>query len=144
MRLWSIHPKYLDRQGLLAVWREALLAQKVLAGQTKGYRYHPQLDRFRRHETPMKAIGVYLHHIVLESKRRNYHFDKSKIQSISLRIKQIKVTKGQLEFERKHLLTKLRLRDSAFYSALIKTQHLKLHPLFLSITGNIEPWEKHS
>jgi len=30
MRLWTIHPKYLDRQGLLALWREALLAQKVL------------------------------------------------------------------------------------------------------------------
>jgi len=30
MRLWSIHPKYLDRQGLLAVWRESLLAQSVL------------------------------------------------------------------------------------------------------------------
>jgi hypothetical protein len=34
MRLWSLHPKHLDRQGLLAVWREGLLAQEVLRGET--------------------------------------------------------------------------------------------------------------
>ena len=41
MRLWSLHPAHLDRQGLIACWREALLAQKVLAGLTTGYRSHP-------------------------------------------------------------------------------------------------------
>ncbi|MGP9584395.1 pyrimidine dimer DNA glycosylase/endonuclease V, partial [Micrococcaceae sp. AOP34-BR2-30] len=30
MRLWSLHPEVLDRQGLIAGWREALLAQAVL------------------------------------------------------------------------------------------------------------------
>ncbi len=50
MRLWSLHPKYLDRQGLLAVWREGLLAQKVLQGKTKGYKNHPQLKRFQQQE----------------------------------------------------------------------------------------------
>ncbi|MFZ2406304.1 MAG: pyrimidine dimer DNA glycosylase/endonuclease V [Methylobacter sp.] len=33
--------------GLLALWREALLAQKVLRGESRGYRHHPQLARFR-------------------------------------------------------------------------------------------------
>jgi Pyrimidine dimer DNA glycosylase len=47
MRIWSVHPRYLDRQGLTAGWREGLLAQKVLTGTTKGYRNHPQLRRFR-------------------------------------------------------------------------------------------------
>lgn len=47
MRIWSLHPQYLDRQGLTAGWREGLLAQKVLTGTTKGYRNHPQLRRFR-------------------------------------------------------------------------------------------------
>ncbi|HEU5178767.1 MAG TPA: pyrimidine dimer DNA glycosylase/endonuclease V, partial [Burkholderiales bacterium] len=32
MRLWSLHPKYLDARGLVALWREALLAQAVLRG----------------------------------------------------------------------------------------------------------------
>ena len=60
MRLWSLHPKYLDTKGLLALWREGLLAQKVLAGKTKGYKNHPQLDRFKAHGSPRKAIGRYL------------------------------------------------------------------------------------
>lgn len=37
MRLWSIHPRYLDTKGLVALWRETLLlAQAVLFGNTKG------------------------------------------------------------------------------------------------------------
>ena len=47
MRLWTLHPKYLDARGLVALWRESLLAQAVLAGRTRGYRSHPQLERFR-------------------------------------------------------------------------------------------------
>lgn len=46
VRLWSLHPRYLDTAGLTAGWREALLAQKVLTGVTRGYRHHPQLERF--------------------------------------------------------------------------------------------------
>ena len=41
MRLWTLHPQYLDPRGLVALWREALLAQKVLLGRTRGYRAHP-------------------------------------------------------------------------------------------------------
>ncbi|HKX52383.1 MAG TPA: pyrimidine dimer DNA glycosylase/endonuclease V [Nitrosospira sp.] len=37
MRLWTLHPRYLDTKGLVAAWREALLAQKVLSGLTSGY-----------------------------------------------------------------------------------------------------------
>ena len=54
MRLWSIHPKYLDTKGLLAVWREALLAKKVLENKTKGYKNHPQLERFKQQNDPLK------------------------------------------------------------------------------------------
>lgn len=46
MRIWSVHPSLLDAKGLVACWRETLLAQKVLQGLTKGYKNHPQLDRF--------------------------------------------------------------------------------------------------
>ena len=57
MRLWSVHPLHLDRQGLTACWREALLAQAVLAGRTRGYRAHPQLERFREVlETHRKSL----------------------------------------------------------------------------------------
>src|SRR5665213_874155 len=56
MRLWTLHPRYLDAQGLVAAWREALLAQKVLEGATRGYTRHPQLIRFQSHPKPLEAI----------------------------------------------------------------------------------------
>jgi len=46
MRIWSLHPKYLDTKGLVALWRDALLARHVLQGKTTGYKNHPQLNRF--------------------------------------------------------------------------------------------------
>ena len=58
--LWSLQPGLLDRMGLLALWREGLLAQKVLLGQTTGYRFHPQLKRFQGSKNPVGAINTYL------------------------------------------------------------------------------------
>ena len=70
MRLWSLHPKLLDRMGLLALWREGLLAQKVLLGQTAGYRFHPQLKRFQANKNPVGAISTYLWGVVDEARER--------------------------------------------------------------------------
>lgn len=98
MRLWSIHPKYLDKIGLLALWREGLLAQKVLRGETKGYVNHPQLLRFKNHSNPLKTIASYLLQVWKESSKRGYNFNKGKIGKIG-KIRKIKVTKGQLECE---------------------------------------------
>ena len=60
MRLWTLHPRYLDPQGLVALWREALLARAVLRGEIRGYRHHPQLDRFRAQAAPVSALNAYL------------------------------------------------------------------------------------
>ena len=60
MRLWSIHPKYLDSKGLVAVWREGLLARSVLDGKTKGYKNHPQLIRFKNQKEPLLFLDTYL------------------------------------------------------------------------------------
>ena len=79
MRLWSLHPSLLDGKGLVALWREGLLAQQVLSGLTKGYRHHPQLARFRSCSDPVAAIAAYLHEVHRESVRRGYCFDASKI-----------------------------------------------------------------
>ena len=84
MRLWSLSPKYLDRQGLLAVWRESLLAKKVLAGKTKGYRNHSQLIRFRNSKKALEYIDAYLLGLYLESIDRAYNFDKTKIKNYDL------------------------------------------------------------
>ena len=101
MRLWTIHPKYLDRQGLVALWREGLLAQEVLRGNTKGYKNHPQLERFKNHPDQLQAIAYFLYEVLIESKRRNYHFDESKISLVNFP-KKIKTTTGQLNFEFNH------------------------------------------
>src|SRR5277367_3724614 len=84
MRLWTIHPQYLDPQGLVALWREALLARAVLRGQTRGYRHHPQLERFRAHASPRRAISAYLAAIHSEATERGYTFDKGKIVDVKV------------------------------------------------------------
>ena len=83
MRLWTLHPEYLDAKGLVALWREALLAQKVLQGGTKGYKHHPQLLRFSETKNPPAALASYLKAVHEESVRRGYKFDVSKIGAIA-------------------------------------------------------------
>jgi hypothetical protein len=139
MRLWSLHPSLLDRAGLVALWREGLLAQKVLQGQTKGYRFHPQLERFRAAGNPVAAIGAYLWAVADEAGLRGYRFDATKIAARRRTIS-IPVTKGQLEFEREHLRRKLKVRDRARLLMLNKAK-LKPHPILHVVAGGIEPWE---
>jgi hypothetical protein len=139
MRLWSVHPSALDSKGLVALWREGLLAQKVLLGQTKGYRFHPQLDRFRETRNPVAAISTYLWDVVDEARVRGYKFDSSKIAKRKRSVS-INVTRGQLDFERKHLLKKLRVRDPVRFRALSRAAIIP-HPMMLVVDGDLEPWE---
>ncbi|MFX1558962.1 MAG: pyrimidine dimer DNA glycosylase/endonuclease V [Promethearchaeota archaeon] len=129
MRLWSIHPKYLDSKGLVALWREALLAQKVLQGKTKGYRFHPQLDRFKNTENPVASIGMYLYHIYLESKERSYNFQFFKIEIIE-DVQKIKIPKETLTSEFQHLLSKLESRDKKRYKQYTQLSDIEPHPSF--------------
>jgi hypothetical protein len=139
MRLWSLHPSVLDRVGLVALWREGLLAQKVLLGQTKGYRFHPQLERFRASNNPVTAISTYLWGIVDEARARGYQFDASKIATRKSAVL-FSVTQGQLDYERVHLSRKLRVRDPAKLREL-RTVRLKPHPMLRVVSGGIESWE---
>src|SRR3982751_6266002 len=128
MRLWSLHPSLLDSAGLVALWRETLLAQKVLQGKTKGYKFHPQLDRFKKCADPVSAIALYLVAIHDESVRRGYSFDKSKISTVKTKIK-IPVRAGQIDYEFAHLKRKLKLRDPACLKKIRSIQDIPLHPL---------------
>jgi Pyrimidine dimer DNA glycosylase len=139
MRLWSLHPSMLDRVGLVALWREALLAQKVLLGQTKGYRFHPQLKRFGATRDPVTAISTYLWAVADEASARGYNFDVSKIAKRRSAIS-ISVTRGQLKFEVEHLRNKLRARDRERLRALHRAT-VRPHPMLRVISGGIEPWE---
>jgi hypothetical protein len=143
MRLWSLHPSYLDRQGLLALWREGLLAQEVLKNKTKGYKNHPQLERFRQSEKPLLYLRKYLFFVVIEAKKRGYNFQIEKLgRSFNLKIKKIAVTSEQIDYEFNHLLKKLKLRDGNRYRALVKEKDRKLNPVFRKVQGKIASWEK--
>ena len=165
MRLWSLHPRYLDARGLVAAWREALLAQAVLAVRTRGYREHPQLVRFRAHPGPARAIAAYLHGLHAESVERGYRFDAGRIAhsgaggriagcdaeridgAAARRIAgcdagRVPVTRGQIAFERTHLLAKLRVRDPGRAARLRRVRSPAAHPLFHVVPGGIEPWER--
>ena len=130
MRLWTVHPKYLDVKGLVALWRESLLAQKVLMGKTKGWRNHPQLDRFKKHPDPVSAIGFYLHYVYEEGKRRGNDFRKEKIYRASVNVPVIKVSREWVLLELKQLKQKLKKRDRKRYEQLLKVKEIELHPIF--------------
>ena len=141
MRLWSFHPKYLDPQGLVALWRETLLAQAVLRGETRGYRNHPQLDRFKNHSAPLAAISLYLKAIHAEAEIRGYSFDKSKIKPTRKAVT-LTVTSGQMMYEWKHLLAKLKVRSPVLYRKWVATEEPETHPLFKVRAGEVETWER--
>lgn len=140
MRIWSLHPKYLDSKGLVALWREALLAKNVLSGTTKGYRSHPQLDRFKKIKDPLGSINQYLSGVYEEAIKREYNFNKEKIdwdyEPVTMT-----VSTGQIEFESLHLLNKLKKRDLERFKLWKDMDLFEPHPLFHVIEGQIEAWE---
>lgn len=151
MRLWSLAPEMLDGKALVACWRETLLAQKVLLGQTRGYSKHPQLERFRAQQDPVAAIGSYLVGLHAAAGARGYNFDAAKIQVVDITVPQIPVTVGQLELEYRVLCQKVAARDPRWFAehlqaasenSLLLPQQLRPHTLFYSVPGARESWEK--
>jgi hypothetical protein len=137
LRLWTLHPKYLDARGLVALWREALLAQAVLRGATRGYRHHPQLTRFR----DVGSIAQYLRGVHAESLVRGYAFSPQKISRARF-TDRMTVCRGQIEYEWEHLMRKVKERDPARARELRGVRRPQVHPLFRVVAGPVEPWEK--
>lgn len=140
MRLWTLHPCYLDSRGLVALWREGLLAQAVLGGQTRGYTRHPQLVRFRDSPSPLASIASYLHVVQAEATRRGYRFDATKIVS-DRNAAPIAATQGQLEYEWGHLVAKLQVRDPSWLEKIVSLTSPQPHPLFQLVPGPVSDWE---
>ena len=141
MRLWSLHPRYLDPQGLVALWREALLARAALRGETRGYRHHPQLERFHAHASPRLAINAYLAAIHEEAENRGYRFDRSKIGPVRV-VAPIALTDGQLDCEWRHLLRKLATRNPPLFARWQGIRKPERHPLFRLRRGPVASWER--
>lgn len=141
MRLWSIHPKYLDVKGLGGLWREALLARKIFLGEASAYKNHPQLNRFKDVSDPLSAINTYLLYVYKESCSRGYCFDKKRFSG-PFRKTKIPIPKGQILHEISHLKKKLKLRSKEKYRQLLKVKRIEPHPLFRIVKGKVADWEK--
>jgi Pyrimidine dimer DNA glycosylase len=141
MRLWTIHPRYLDPQGLVALWRESLLARAVLRGQTRGYRHHPQVSRFLAPPSPRYAINAYLAAIHAEATRRGYEFDAGKIGPVRP-VQPMLTTTGQVQYEWRHLLKKLAVRNPLLGNRWRGIRVPRCHPLFGRVQGPPESWER--
>jgi len=141
MRLWSVHPRYLDARGLVALWREGLLARAVLRGQTRGYRHHPQLTRFRARRDPVAALDCYLSRVLDEARLRGYRLDASKIRYRRCRHARAHVMAGQLAHEWKHLLAKLAARDPSRWKTA-RRGRVQPHACFRMVPGSIADWER--
>ena len=141
MRLWTLHPKYLDAKGLVALWREALLAQKVLRGKTRGYQHHPQLVRFVKTENPPAVLAAYLKAVHAEAVQRGYKFNAAKSGRRRFRGK-LKETRGQLLYEWRHLKRKLKQRDPKKLRELNSGRNPAPHPMFRIVSGEVRDWER--
>ena len=143
MGLWSIDLGWLDSIGIVALWRESLLARAVLEGKTNGYVNHPQLYRFKSSEKPLAAIETYLYYVFEESLKRGFNFDNEKIRN-SLIDKNIKisVSQGQLDYELKLLKLKLKQRSQEYYKNISTINKGNLNSMFASHPGSIEVWER--
>ena len=133
MRLWTVHPTYLDARGPVAVWREGLLARAVLRGRTLGYRHHPQLARFRARSDPVACLNAYLRVIYAEALGRGYRFDAAKLGRV--------LTRRQIPETRAHLRGKLEQRDPERHQALVRARRPLAHPLFAIRPGPVRAWE---
>ncbi|QDO89272.1 pyrimidine dimer DNA glycosylase [Ornithinimicrobium ciconiae] len=151
MRLWSLHPRYLDRPGLTAAWREALLAQAVLAGRTRGYTQHPQLARFRDREDPLASVGAFLTGVREEATARGYRFDLARVDRPLVDALawadwagRVAVPAGQVAYEWDHLMGKLRSRspETAEAWAGLSAADVEVHPLFAVVPGPVAWWER--
>lgn len=143
MRIWSLHPKYLDTKGLVALWREALLAKAVLRGETRGYTHHPQLERFRAHRQPCPAINAYLAAVHAEATVRGFNFNRTKVGPVQA-IQDIAVSSGQLAYEWHHLQNKLAVRSPAVHAQWCEVTEPECHPLFRCEAGPVASWERAS
>lgn len=142
MRIWSLHPRYLDRQGLTACWRETLLAQAVLAGRTRGYRSHPQLERFRATTDPIGAISWYLHGIADDADARGYRYDRTRIDRPASAVTTIDVSAGQLDYEWAWLSQKLTYRSPEWLARWHDVEQPEPHRSFTVIKGPVATWER--
>lgn len=139
MSLWVVHPKYLDKQGLVSVWREGLRAQKILSGETACSSNQMLVRQFAADPQPMKAIGAYLSFIAAEGARRGYKFGHEKIKCPNFDETAVPLEPKDLVFEMKDLRRRLKARDKDKWRETVKVEKIEPHP---GLRGSVMPMSK--
>ena len=139
-RIWSLHPKYLDGIEIFFLWRNCIMAKKILDGTEKVNRKFPHLARFESSSNPIGAINIYLSEVykIASTHGKNFKLDKfdDSFKDISLN-----VTKGQMEYEVELFKKKLRNRSSDTNALIFKIKIIEPNPLFKVVEGNKEAWD---
>jgi len=134
MRLWSLHPSLLDRIGLVALWREALRAQKVLVGATQKAIAITRSSNDFESGKPVRTIANYLWSIADEAEERGYHFD-SMSRKLRWRVERLPSRSpgdslpGSSSSSNRNCAAGTQMR-------------VKANPTFKVVEGPIEPWER--
>lgn len=148
MRIWSFHPKYLDKQGLSRAINEGIAGNKALRKTGEGYppswEKHSQLERFKTTAIPGIYSQLYLDRLfmikynswMLETNQEPFFDD------IENPYPKLKVTIGQLKYEWQRYLKKISKRSPKLYEELKSIELPEPHPLFNIIDGDVESWEK--
>ena len=136
------HPPAIPRYpGPACFVARGLTSPRGTTPQTRGYRHHPQLQRFQAHASPRFAINAYLAAIHSEATARGYAFDKRKIGPVRS-VDSISATTGQIAYEWQHLMAKLAVRNQALRRHWRKVRKPLCHPLFKPVPGAVEQWER--
>ena len=144
MRIWSLHPQYLDQKGLGGQWEEGIIAQNTLFFQEGKYLNYPVLHRVKAHQEPVAWIGMYLNEILKEANvNRGYNYNDQLIKQLKPTLP-MPVTRGQLYYEWTLLQGRLQKRDPVKMSLNdgVDINNIKANPMFYVIDGDIEDWER--
>jgi hypothetical protein len=76
-----------------------------------------------------------------EAVARDYAFDRSKLGRVGV-AQRIRTTEGQLQYEWRWLLEKLRQRSPSVYRKHLAVSNPEAHPLFRIVAGPVEDWER--
>lgn len=110
MRVWDIHPGYLNRQSLLGEHRELHSIVSIILNHKKGYSNHPETKRWvgygwalkTRHKllTAEMALRGYHDHSPVHTRSNNHHWPDTFIDHPAQQISLLKEKYRQREFGR--------------------------------------------
>ena len=79
--------------------------------------------------------------VLIESEKRGYHFDKTKLPVQCIPVDFIMESQGQLDYEWQHLLKKLRVRNPDRFRSVSNVKSPDPNPIFRIVPGGISSWE---